>query len=94
MSGRGIGYHFTLTVQILNPTGGHERVASTSGVFYESDTLTEEGMFGNTLLAAGPAFGIDPMLRHNLDPDFTKFAVLFYRCAPNVRDQLGSEREI
>jgi hypothetical protein len=91
---RGISYHFALTIRILNPTGGAERVASTSGVFYESDTLTEEGMFGNTLLAAAPAFGIDHLLKRNLDPDFAKFAILFYRCVPNIREQLGSEREI
>lgn len=93
MSGRAISFFYVLTVQIVNPTGGHERVASTSGLFCEADTLTEEGMFANTLLAAAPALGIPVPLKPDLSPNPAKFSVLFYRCSPNLGDQPSSERK-
>lgn len=94
MNGRAASFFYVLTVQIVNPTGGHERVASTSGIFYEADTLTEEGMFASTLLAAAPSLRIDVPLKPDLSPNLGKFSVLFYRCARNLGDQIPPERDI
>jgi hypothetical protein len=93
VNGRAVSFFYVLTVQIVNPTGGRERVASASGLFYETDTLTEEGMFANTLLAAAPALGIQVPLKPDLSPNLAKFSVLFYRCSPNLGSQLPSERK-
>lgn len=94
MNGRAISYFYLLTIQLVNPAGGHERVSSASGIFYDSDDLNEKGRFAKTLLAASAELRLDTPLKPSLEPNLAKFSVLFYRCDPNLGNQLPPEREI
>lgn len=87
MSARVISYFYVLTVQLVNPAGGQERVSSASGIFYDSDDLTEEGRFATALLAATEKLHLRIPLKPNLEPNLSEFSVLFYRCVPNVGGQ-------
>lgn len=84
MSGRAASYFYVLTIQILNPTGGVERVVSDSETFLDSEDLTEERKFGLTLKAMSSRIGIWLLKGQSDQPDFTKFAVLHYQCTHNL----------
>jgi hypothetical protein len=80
---RGISFFYLITLQIKNPGGGHEPVVSESGVFFDAETIDEQRMFRNTLLAATSQPSITSLVKPSGDPNLSKFSVLFYHCAPN-----------
>lgn len=80
MGGRAVSYFYVITVQLVNPAGGTERVLSDSETFYDSEDLTEEQKFGQTLKALSSRINIWLLKGQSNRPDFTKFSVLFYAC--------------
>lgn len=84
MNGRAASYFYVLTIRILNPAGGVERVVSDSETFIDSEDLTEEQKFGQTLKAMSSRIGIWLLKGQSNRPDFTKFAVLFYQCTHDL----------
>lgn len=84
MNGRATQYFYLLTIQLANPAGGTGRIISDSETFFDSEDLTEEQKFGQTLKAASSRTNIWLLKGQSNRPDFTKFSVLAYQCTHNL----------
>lgn len=80
MNGRATQYFYLLTIKLANPAGGEGWVVSDSETFIDSEDLTEEQKFGQTLKAVSSRINIWLLRGQSNRPDFTKFSVMFYQC--------------
>lgn len=84
MSGHATQYFYVLTIQLTNPAGGTGGIISDSETFLDSDDLTEEQKFGCALRAMSSRIDIWLLRGQSIQPDFTKFSVLFYQCTHDL----------
>jgi hypothetical protein len=81
---RATQYFYILTIRLMNPDGGEGRIISDSETFIDIEDLTQEQKFGQALKCMSSRIDIWLLKGQSVQPDFTKFSVLFFQCAHDL----------
>lgn len=78
-------YFYVVTIRMVNPVGGCERVASASGVFWAPADASEEVKLKRTLAEASGQLGLGAFDPASPCPDVNRYSILFYLCTEDTK---------